>query len=385
MQKPINMFDVIICGAGPAGCTAALALGSSGLKVGLIEKERYPREKICGDAIPAYVPKVLNSISPYYARAFERLPIKEVVKICRIVAPNEKVLDLKFSEQGYICKRMIFDNFLFDLASQLSNLTVFQDTSVMDVKIIDNEVMINSAEDLRFKARLVIGCDGAHSIIKRILTHTKVDSRHSSEAVRAYFKNVKDIPGATFELHFLKNVLPGYFWIFPLPDNYSNVGLGMPSNVISAKRINLKREMAKIIDSVPYLKQRFSDSEMVSDINGCLLPLGSRKVTISGNRFMLCGDAASLIDPATGAGIGQAILAGRYAGWHAVKCFEKNDFSNHFMKRYDKTVYDKLWRHNIFRFMIRNIINSQPLVLNAAINMSLKSKFIYKTTLRILE
>jgi len=80
-------FDVIISGAGPAGCTAALALGSSGLRVALIEKERFPREKICGDAIPAYVPKVLNTINPEYGKAFEELSEKEKISVCRIIAP----------------------------------------------------------------------------------------------------------------------------------------------------------------------------------------------------------------------------------------------------------------------------------------------------------
>jgi flavin-dependent dehydrogenase len=66
-------FDVIICGAGPAGCTAALALGTSGLRVALIEKHRFPREKVCGDGLPAYVPKVLNTIDSEYKKAFEQL------------------------------------------------------------------------------------------------------------------------------------------------------------------------------------------------------------------------------------------------------------------------------------------------------------------------
>ena len=70
-------FDVLISGAGPAGCTAALALGSSGLKVALLEKDMFPREKVCGDAIPAYVPKVLTTINPDYARAFEGLNGKD--------------------------------------------------------------------------------------------------------------------------------------------------------------------------------------------------------------------------------------------------------------------------------------------------------------------
>ncbi len=326
-----DQYDVLICGAGPAGCTAALALGRSGLRVGLIDKEASHVEKVCGDAIPAYVPKVLNTIEPSYSETFADLTPKMKVNTCRIVSPGRKVLDLQYPEYGYICQRTIFDNFLLGLVEGLPDVTILRDTGIRDVVINKDEAILVSRNEV-LKARLVIGCDGAHSIIRRKLTAEKINLHHCSSAVRAYFTNVRDIPESTFELHFLKEYLPGYFWIFPLPGNRANVGLGMPSDIIIRNKINLRNEMLRIIDST-YIKQRFSDAEISGEIRGYLLPLGSHKVTISGNRFMLCGDAASLIDPATGAGIGQAMVSGRYAGWHALKCFEKNDFTSLFYER----------------------------------------------------
>ena len=72
-------FDVIICGAGPAGTTCALALGNSGLKVALVDKSNFPRDKTCGDAIAAYAPKVLNTINPVYAKALLDFTAKEKI------------------------------------------------------------------------------------------------------------------------------------------------------------------------------------------------------------------------------------------------------------------------------------------------------------------
>ncbi len=378
-------FDVIISGAGPAGCTAALALGSSGLKVALIEKERFPREKICGDAIPAYVPKVLNTINPEYSIAFRELAEKKEVDTCRFVAPDRKALDLKFSETGFVCRRQFFDNFLLGLVSRLSNVIVLQETSVGDISVNQNGVSVMAGDNLTLKSRLVIGCDGSGSIIRKKAGVAKINPGEGSVAVRAYFKNVKANPRRTLEFHFLKELIPGYFWIFPLPDNYYNVGLGMPSGNISEKKINLRNEILRIIERDPFLSPRFSGTEMTGDFRGHFLPQLNRKNKISGERYMLCGDAASLINPATGSGIGQAMQSGRYAGWHALKCFEQNDFSGDFMRGYEKAVYDKLWPENRNYLMMRNLIKKFPGGLNTIIKLGSASMLINRILVKCLE
>ena len=377
-------FDVIICGAGPAGCTAALTLGSSGLKIALIEKKKFPREKVCGDAIPAFVPKVLSTINPEYAKAFEGLAGRNKVNICRIISPGKGSLDLKFTEYGYICRRTIFDAFLFDLAGQLPDITIFQETAVENVSGDADEIRIRTDKDQDLKTRLVIGCDGANSPIRRYLTGNEIDFNYCSSAVRAYFKNVTGNPPDTFELHFLKELLPGYFWIFPLQDNQFNVGLGLPSAAVKGEKINLRRELLRIIEKVPTISNRFLKAELVSEIQGSLLPLWLRKTPVSGNRFMLCGDAASLINPASGAGIGQAMQSGRYAGWQALKCFAKNDFSARFMKSYDNTLSEKLWKENRQYLIVRELVLRNAWILESIISAGHKSRSINKMIAKYL-
>jgi geranylgeranyl reductase family protein len=373
MQK----FDVVICGAGPAGITAALAMGKSGLKVAMLDKAVFPRDKTCGDAIAPYIPKVLATIDPSYAVAFENFNKKTVVNKCRIVAPNEKILDIKYPENGYISKRMDFDNFLFGLTSGLPNLTVFENTMVKDVQVTDAYVTIYTNAELIIEAKIILGCDGANSVTNKKLTAVKTVLNHHSGAVRAYYSNVSGIAAGTFELHFIKDISPGYFWIFPLADNMVNVGLGMLSSQVSAKKINLRQEMHRIIETNAYIKERFKNATLTSEIKGFGLPLGSRKVQISGNRFMLCGDAASLIDPVTGEGIGQAMVSGRYAGWQAIECFKQNNFTAAFIKEYDKKLYDKFWKRHRNSSAIQKLIHYCPWSLNLAANMASKSKYIH--------
>jgi flavin-dependent dehydrogenase len=100
---------------------------------------------------------------------------------------------------------------------------------------------------------------------------------------------------------------------------------------------------------------------------------------------MLCGDAASLTDPATGEGVGHAILSGRYAAWQAIRCFEKNDFSAGFMKGYDKELYAKLWRHNRRRFLIRKTVITKSCLLNLAVTLGNNNKSVLETIKKVIE
>ncbi|MBO9635181.1 MAG: NAD(P)/FAD-dependent oxidoreductase, partial [Chitinophagaceae bacterium] len=158
--------------------------------------------------------------------------------------------------------------------------------------------------------------------------------------VRAYYKNVTGMHKDNFiELHFLKSLVPGYLWIFPLPNGEANVGLDMISSAVKKRKVNLKQLLLTAIKEDPALKERFRDAIPVSPIEGYGLPLGSKRRALSGNRYMLTGDAGYLIDPFTGEGIGNALYTGRIAAEHAVAAIKANDFSAAALAGYTDHVY----------------------------------------------
>jgi flavin-dependent dehydrogenase len=156
------------------------------------------------------------------------------------------------------------------------------------------------------------------------------------------------------------------------------VGLGQLSQSVSDKKVNLREVLKRVVAESPTLKNRFKDATLLGDIRGYGLPLGSRKVTMSGERFMLCGDAASLIDPLTGEGIGQAMVSGRYAGWQAAKCIAENKFSAACMKEYDDLVYAKFWKTHFSHYLAQKVIGDRPWVVNASIGLALRSSVLEK-------
>jgi len=371
-----NTFDIIIVGAGPAGTACALALKDSGLKIAVLEKHTFPRDKVCGDAIPSRVPKVLRSISPEIADEIKSFEKKITIRGCRVVAPNLNTVDIFFKLDGYISTRLDFDNKMAEIMKKFSPVTLFEETSVSGIEITKDGVEIQSDNNILFHSKIVIGCDGAHSVVEKKITATKMDPKHYTGAVRAYYKNIAGTEDEMMEIHLLKEYPAAYFWIFPLQHKMANVGFGMLSEKISEKKVNLRKSLLDIVQTHLTLSKRFQTAESLGEITGFGLPMGSRRVKISGYRFMLCGDAASLIDPATGEGIGNAMLSGKFAAQQAIKCFEKNNFSEGFTRQYDETLFNVIGKELKQKYFIQRTLGERAWLANAAITLASKNKFV---------
>ena len=358
-------YDVIIIGAGPAGMSCSLALKESGLSVAVLEKAEFPRDKICGDAIPGSVPGILNSLSPQYANELDKFSAKTIISSCRVVAPNQTSFDYVFKNRGLVSARMVFDFFLYNLVKNHTSVKIFQKHPVRDVRIGEKgiEVKIAGCEQ-SFSAEMVIGADGANAVSSGKLTATRKDPDHYSVAVRAYYENVAGMHPDRNEIHFLRDYLPGYFWIFPLPDNRVNVGFGMLFHTVKNKKVNLKKSLISILRSSQPLAGRFRDARLIGEIKGFGLPLGSRKTVISGERFLLTGDAASLINPASGDGIGNAMISGVLAADQIRACFRERNFSEGFMKTYERNIQMKLGTEFRNQYLAGKLIGNRPWVLN---------------------
>lgn len=149
-------------------------------------------------------------------------------------------------------------------------------------------------------------------------------------------------PDNFIELHFLKELLPGYFWIFPLPNGEANVGIGVRSDVVRKRRMNLKTELKKIIEEHPVISKRFKGATPIDSVRGYGLPLGSKQRKLSGDQYLLLGDAASLIDPFTGEGIGNAMISGMKAAEIILAARTKGNYHAETLAGYDAAIYRRL-------------------------------------------
>jgi len=372
MDRPegIQIYDVVIVGAGPAGCACALALKDSGLSVALIDKQEFPRDKVCGDAIPGRAIKTLKSIDPAFAEAFKKFPKKYQTNKTQLSFKGQ-LLTFNWVGEAYTCARMEFDNFLFSLVKEHTKTDIYTDTKI-DALLVkaDSISVIEKKSNLHLEAKMLIGADGAQSIIAKQLINKTLDRDHHVGSVRAYYSNVSGTDNNTTEVYFDKRYLPSYLWVFPLPGNMANVGFGMLSSEIAKRKINIKKTFYDFINETPELALKFKDATEVGTLEGFGLPLGSKKMHISGNHFMLAGDAASLIDPISGDGIGNAMLSGKLAADQAIKSFKRSDFSAEFIKQYDDSLFNAIGSELKMRFRTQRILSKMPFLLDVIFKAS---------------
>ncbi|NUN11507.1 geranylgeranyl reductase family protein [Candidatus Micrarchaeota archaeon] len=351
----MNEFDVIVVGGGPGGSTAASFIGKAGKKVLLLEKAKFPRDKTCGDAISGKSLSVLRELG--LDKVVEANPHGLVTGVL-FSSPKGDVVEIPFGtshkqiRNGYCSRRMVYDNILFQNSKKFATVkenfmvteVIVENGFVVGVKGINNE----TKQPEEYRAKIVIGGDGATSVVANKMGLSTLPDEHWCLAVRAYYDGITGMTG-NIELHFIPEILPGYFWIFPMENGLANVGVGMVKTDMAKHKINLKEAMLNAIESSPLFKERFANAKIVdpvtgkegsaSDVKGWNLPFGSFHRKNHGNGFMLVGDAASLIDPFTGEGIGNAMLSGKTAGEHAVEALKAGDYSEKFLSEYDK----KLW------------------------------------------
>jgi len=124
-----------------------------------------------------------------------------------------------------------------------------------------------------------------------------------------------------------------------------------------------------IINKIPEVHSRFKDAKALEDVKGFGLPLGSKKYAISGNRYMLCGDAASLIDPFSGEGIETAMESGKFAAEQILKSMAQNDFSANTLKAYDERVYKKMWGNFKNHYYLQRLLGDRVGLINTLIKI----------------
>jgi len=354
-----SIFDAIVVGGGPGGSSAAGYLAMAGKSVLLLEKGVWPRDKICGDAVGG---KSLSHVKALGVKeTLERSPHFRVTGIkfsspkgntVRVALPEEDVQRL---EAGYALPRIQFDHLLFDRCQQLvreNGGMVVQDCAVKDVLFDDGGggddpglgtgnqrhakgVVVTiggrKGEQRTYFSREIVGaagyqCPVAKAVVKESFSEEMVDNTHYCGGYREYWRDVEGCSGGIgdIEIHFVDSIIPGYFWIFPVSEDVVNVGVGMVINLLKKEKKKLKALQKDVIENHPLFKQRFANSEMIEGSGkGWQLPFGSprkkeknqpRRASMNGIR--LVGDSASLVDPFSGEGVGNALVTGELAANH---------------------------------------------------------------------
>ena len=367
-----STYDAVIVGSGPAGATCALYAAHLGLNVLLVDRARFPRDKVCGDAIPPRSAACLGELG--LLDALRQAPHLLVGGVT-FSSPNGDLATIPLTAPDtdrqklwYMCRREVFDNILFQAARE--RVEVREGFSVEGLYLEGGRVCgvagVDSAgTPVEIKAEIVVGADGSNSVVGRRQGMCERDPGHWVIATRAYYRGVKDLTDA-LEIHFTRDVYPGYFWIFPLEDGLANVGLGMLHGDLKKRKINLKKAHLAATTS-PFFRARFQDAEMLGSLAGWTLPLGSKRRTVHGDGFVLVGDAAGLVNPFTGEGIGNAMCSGKLAAETIADVGVGWDGSRHARQPYANRLWATLGPELRLNHSLQQLSRIRPL-LNLVIN-----------------
>jgi len=321
-QDAERIYDAIVVGAGPAGCSCALFLANAGREVLLVDKEQsFPRAKVCGDAFSGKSIGIARELG--VLPALEKRP-HGIVRGLALISPGGKRVGVPFPNaeglpfSGYTIARIDTDDAFFRAARAHPKISLLMGFSISEL-LREGEAVRGIAGTrasdkarLSFRSRVVVGADGAASAVSRLLRLPNPPTEHTYSGVRGYYTGVEGLT-ENIELFFIDGVLPGYLWIFPMAGGRANVGLGILSSDLNRGRKHPNAMLADAIANHPAIAPRFKNALLDGRIGGWAIPLGSYRKKCFGSGWVLAGDAASLVDPFSGEGVGNALCSGKYA------------------------------------------------------------------------
>ena len=298
----MERYDVAVVGAGPAGSAAALAACRAGARVVLIDRSDFPRDKPCGDGIAPHALDVLAGLGVTGAvDGFAPVPA------LRLVSPAGEVVARALARPANTVPRTVFDARL--VAAALAAGAVWRRRTVRSLRSDGERVALDGAA---LEARVVIGADGAGSVVRRHLGHARNPDGHLALAIRGYIPQ----PAGPQEQRIVTAApqWPAYAWAFPIGDGRANIGYGEVLRGRPVSRTHLLDRLAALLSDV--------DVAGATGLRAHLLPLSTRRPPPGQGPVLLAGDALSLINPFTGEGIFYAVRSGASAGAAAAAAVE---------------------------------------------------------------
>jgi menaquinone-9 beta-reductase len=305
--------DVIVVGGGPAGSTLAWDLARQGVRVTVLERVRFPREKVCGDYVEPRGLRILGRMG-CLADLEERdpLPISHSATFvdweCRYSGEIPFYgLGEGLPPHGYIIARDELDDAMLATAAR-AGANVHHETSVTSVDAGPAGVELEArrgSRTVRYRAKLVAGADGVNSVVGKSAGQTFDDPRYTAVAQRAYAKVDGDAGEAVF--FFDEELFPGYGWVFPLAGGRVNLGVGILSETRQRLDVHVPELFAEFVERLRRTHPRCATLEL------CAPPIGGIVKTYGAagpNHFdggVLIGDAGCFVDPMTGEGITPAM------------------------------------------------------------------------------
>ncbi|HVM41453.1 MAG TPA: geranylgeranyl reductase family protein, partial [Acidimicrobiia bacterium] len=299
--------DIVVVGGGPAGTAAAITAARLGLSVAVHDRARFPRDKTCGDGLTADALRRVEALGLDPGA----VPGWEVVHEAVLHSPSGRQVSLPVPADGAyitVAPRFELDAALLDLARD-AGAKIVEESAVEAVEMDAEGVRARFSDGAAVRARYLVAADGAYSPVRRLVAPGRPADLGEFHAFRQYFSGVSD---RRLHVLFEPDLVPGYFWVFPLPDGRANVGFGVP-RVEGVKTRYLAQLWPELLERPSVRAVLGPDARPEGRHRAWPIPAQLRAGDLTYGRILFAGDAAAVTDPMTGEGIAQAIATGQVA------------------------------------------------------------------------
>jgi flavin-dependent dehydrogenase len=327
--------DVIIIGGGLAGLISAIHLSKFGLKIILIEKNEYPKHKVCGEYIS-------NEVLPYLQWLGLDIPTLKpsIISKMEFSTATGKIISSDLPLGGFGISRYELDHYLYKKAIK-NGCQIIHDT-VTDIQFIDNGFRISTSNNLEFKSRIAIGAFGKRSNIDQQLNRNFIRENSPWLAVKAHYSG--DFPNDLVGLHNFKG---GYCGVSKVENKKINICY-LADYETFKKYKNIEEFQSKIICKNPHLKAIFEKCTLLFEKPLTISQISFEKKDAVENHILMIGDTAGLIHPLCGNGMAMAIHGAKIAS-ESIMAFLDNKISS---RKELEEKYTQEWNKN-FKNRIR--------------------------------
>ncbi len=319
--------QVIVVGAGPAGSTAAFYLAKEGIDVLLVDKERWPRDKVCGDCQ-----------SPYCWQIYKEMGILEearehadtILTGQQFSGVDEQITTYDMKRPiSFITRRYVIDDIVRRAAVEKAGVDFREAFEVVDLIMERGYVRgvkaIYNNEEIEVKADAVILANGSHSKQAMKLGFITDDPDMVFIGARAYFRGVKGLPRTVFEEHYPADIFfpSGYIWLFAEGDDIANVGVYITEKNLRDGNRKLEDYFWWWRDNTKIGKERLGEAELIGDIKGWRLPTCKAVGEYCVNGAIGVGDCGNFIQAHSGEGFAPAMNTGKVAALVLAEALKK--------------------------------------------------------------
>ncbi|MEJ7838409.1 MAG: FAD-dependent monooxygenase [Thermomicrobiales bacterium] len=353
-------FEAIVVGGGPAGSTIAAALAESGHRVLLLDKARFPRQKPCSDYINPAASQllfdlgVLDDALELGARRMDGMVVH---------SPNgaQFTADYARAEPGRAAlglSRKVLDNLLLERAKS-HGVHVVEQAHVREViqhagRVAGVVASIDGARET-LRAPIVIGADGRNSVIRRAL-NLEIPLRWPRKTgLVTHYRNVRDLDRLG-EMHIGQRTYAGFAVI---EDGLTNLTIVSDVKDVANRKGSIDSFFADALESLPEVSRKLDGAERIGGIRG-VGSMGARARRISGDGFLLVGDAASFLDPFAGEGVYEAIRGALLAGPIVSAALTAGNCSARPLRSYSLLRHRQFTAKRAVSWIVQGFINNPP-------------------------